>query len=49
MTESVNNIVLMLPEDYAAKHNICLKTVYNRIKSGKLKSQKKYKKTFVEV
>jgi hypothetical protein len=40
---------LMTPEEYAIKEQVSLKTVYNRINSGKLKTEKKFKKMLIVV
>jgi len=40
---------LITPEEYALKEGISLKTVYNWINSGKLKSKKLFKKTLIKV
>lgn len=39
--------VLITPEEYAAQEDVSLKTVYNHINSGKLKTIKKFKKLLI--
>jgi hypothetical protein len=39
---------LITPEDYAIRENVSLKTVYNRIKAGKLETEKIFKKTLIK-
>lgn len=41
--------VLKTPEDYAREQEISLKTVYNRINSGKLETVIKFKKRLIVV
>jgi len=39
---------MITPEEYAVKHEVSLKTVYNWIKSGKLSTEKVFKKTLIK-
>jgi len=40
---------LITPEEYAIKENVSLKTVYNHINAGKLKTVRKFKKMLIEL
>ena len=41
--------LLKTPEEYAIEKEVSLKTVYNRINSGKLETVKKFKKLLIVV
>jgi len=47
--ESDKKRILKTPEEYAIDKEVSLKTVYNRIKAGKLETVKMFKKTLIVV
>lgn len=45
----MNNKTYVSPEEYAGKYDVSLKTVYNKIKRGELKTKRFFKKTLIEL
>lgn len=42
-----NSKKLITPEDYAEKHGVTIQTVYNRIKAGRVKTERMFKKMLI--